>query len=100
MIKLLKITHEPLAQLAEHLTFNQGARGSNPRWLTTEKSSEPTGFEDFLFSKIIYETAADIYDAEESRSYSAYNQAKINIDGEELPPSSPNGKIYFDSQKI
>ena len=25
---------EPLAQLAEHLTFNQGARGSNPRWLT------------------------------------------------------------------
>ena len=26
--------YEPLAQLAEHLTFNQGARGSNPRWLT------------------------------------------------------------------
>ena len=23
-----------LAQLAEHLTFNQGVRGSNPRWLT------------------------------------------------------------------
>ena len=32
-----KTTHEPLAQLAEHLTFNQGARGSNPRWLTTKK---------------------------------------------------------------
>ena len=31
-----KTTHEPLAQLAEHLTFNQGARGSNPRWLTNE----------------------------------------------------------------
>ena len=25
---------EPLAQLAEHLTFNQRVRGSNPRWLT------------------------------------------------------------------
>ena len=24
-----------LAQLAEHLTFNQGVRGSNPRWVTT-----------------------------------------------------------------
>ena len=30
--------HEPLAQLAEHLTFNQGARGSNPRWLTKERT--------------------------------------------------------------
>ena len=26
---------EPLAQLAEHLTFNQRVRGSNPRWFTT-----------------------------------------------------------------
>ena len=25
---------EPLAQSVEHLTFNQGVRGSNPRWLT------------------------------------------------------------------
>ena len=25
---------DPLAQLAEHLTFNQGVRGSNPRWVT------------------------------------------------------------------
>ena len=24
---------EPLAQLAEHLTFNQGVDGSNPSWL-------------------------------------------------------------------
>lgn len=38
IIKLLKITYEPLAQLAEHLTFNQGARGSNPRWLTNRKT--------------------------------------------------------------
>ncbi len=27
-------THEPLAQLVEHLTFNQGVEGSNPSWLT------------------------------------------------------------------
>ena len=26
---------DSLAQLAEHLTFNQGVRGSNPRWVTT-----------------------------------------------------------------
>jgi hypothetical protein len=26
---------EPLAQLVEHLTFNQGVVGSNPTWLTT-----------------------------------------------------------------
>ena len=29
-------THDPLAQLAEHLTFNQGVRSSNLRWVTTE----------------------------------------------------------------
>ncbi len=26
--------YEPLAQLVEHLTFNQGVVGSNPTWLT------------------------------------------------------------------
>ena len=26
--------YDPLAQLAEHLTFNQGAWGSNPQWVT------------------------------------------------------------------
>ena len=30
----LFIEYAPLAQLAEHLTFNQGVRGSNPRWST------------------------------------------------------------------
>ena len=25
---------DPLAQSVEHLTFNQGVRGSNPRWIT------------------------------------------------------------------
>ena len=28
---------EPLAQLVEHLTFNQGVAGSSPAWLTTYK---------------------------------------------------------------
>ena len=27
--------HDPLAQSAEHLTFNQGVRSSNLRWVTT-----------------------------------------------------------------
>ena len=27
-------SYDPLAQLAEHLTFNQGVRSSNLRWVT------------------------------------------------------------------
>ena len=27
--------HGPLAQMVEHLTFNQGVPGSNPGWTTT-----------------------------------------------------------------
>ena len=38
IINVAKMRYEPLAQLAEHLTFNQGARGSNPRWLTNRKT--------------------------------------------------------------
>ncbi len=30
--------YDPLAQLAEHLTFNQGVRSSNLRWVTKTKS--------------------------------------------------------------
>ncbi len=29
-----KVQYEPLAQLVEHLTFNQGVVGSSPTWLT------------------------------------------------------------------
>ena len=36
---LKKIKYGPLAQLAEHLTFNQGVRSSNLRWIT--KKAEP-----------------------------------------------------------
>ena len=32
--------YEPLAQPAEHLTFNQRARGSNPRWFTKNKGRQ------------------------------------------------------------
>ncbi len=28
------LLYEPLAQLVEHLTFNQGVEGSSPSWLT------------------------------------------------------------------
>ena len=31
--------YEPLAQLAEHLTFNQRVRSSNLRWLTSKKQT-------------------------------------------------------------
>ena len=30
-------SYEPLAQPVEHLTFNQGVRGSNPRWFTNKR---------------------------------------------------------------
>jgi hypothetical protein len=40
---------DPLAQLAEHLTFNQGVRGSNPRWITIfSKLQSPRRFFYFL----------------------------------------------------
>jgi hypothetical protein len=32
--------HEPLAQLVEHLTFNQGVEGSSPSWLTTRTNTQ------------------------------------------------------------
>ena len=31
-----KAIYEPLAQSVEHLTFNQGVRGSNPRWVISK----------------------------------------------------------------
>ena len=32
-----KTEYDPLAQLAEHLPFKEGVRGSNPRWITKIK---------------------------------------------------------------
>ena len=40
---ILKL-YDSLAQLAEHLTFNQGVRGSNPRWITKNPHSLEWGF--------------------------------------------------------
>ena len=33
---------DPLAQLVEHLTFNQGAWGSNPQWVTMLRVRAPS----------------------------------------------------------
>ena len=41
--------YDPLAQSAEHLTFNQGVRSSNLRWLT--KSEQAKLVPTFLFHK-------------------------------------------------
>lgn len=35
--------HDPLAQAVEHLTFNQGVRGSSPRWITKNRSESDSG---------------------------------------------------------
>ena len=44
-------TYEPLAQSAEHLTFNQRVWGSNPQWLTKKNpySALFAQGRDFLF---------------------------------------------------
>ncbi len=36
---IYSFNYEPLAQLAEHLTFNQGVRSSNLRWLTIQNTA-------------------------------------------------------------
>ncbi len=40
----------PLAQSAEHLTFNQVVPGSTPGWLTIKKRLNHAGFSRFCFS--------------------------------------------------
>ena len=48
-IKAVKrFLYEPLAQLAEHLTFNQGVRSSNLRWLTIHKTLKKLDVISFL----------------------------------------------------
>ena len=39
---------DPLAQSVEHLTFNQGVRGSNPRWITKKAVRRQCGVRFFL----------------------------------------------------
>ena len=39
--RVLQVPVEPLAQLVEHLTFNQGVLGSSPRRLTTPSGVVP-----------------------------------------------------------
>ena len=36
LCRLWQTEYDPLAQLAEHLTFNQGVRSSNLRWVTSK----------------------------------------------------------------
>jgi hypothetical protein len=43
---------EPLAQLAEHLTFNQRVGGSNPPWLTNLLINEAVFID--LFDKAVF----------------------------------------------
>ncbi len=38
--KSANMRHDPLAQAVEHLTFNQGVRGSIPRWITKKRRGE------------------------------------------------------------
>ena len=49
-IQALNTHYDSLAQLAEHLTFNQGVRGSNPRWITKNRQVS-NGTCRFLFLK-------------------------------------------------
>ena len=42
--EFLIFLYGPLAQVVEHLTFNQVVRGSSPRWLTKIRSRQPLIF--------------------------------------------------------
>ena len=45
----MRCQFDPLAQPVEHLTFNQGVRGSIPRWVTTKGIWDfPDAFNYFL----------------------------------------------------
>ena len=47
--KAMNHSDAPLAQMAEHLTFNQGVRSSTLRWSTKNPECEkPSGFLLFL----------------------------------------------------
>lgn len=48
-ISITLVPSEPLAQLVEHLTFNQGVAGSSPAWLTKIKLRPASDSEAFSF---------------------------------------------------
>ena len=76
---------DPLAQLAEHLTFNQGVRSSNLRWITTADSAVPLLIRDcgifltlFDFQPIsavyvVFFTVTDSDNSEERKDAVAWN---------------------------
>ena len=45
----IKVRNDPLAQAVEHLTFNQGVRGSIPRWVTSTQNRGFLSPRDFWF---------------------------------------------------
>ena len=47
--RLKKSEYGVLAQVVEHLTFNQVVRGSSPRWLRIRKTPKNQHFRGFLF---------------------------------------------------
>ena len=57
----ISFTVEPLAQLVEHLTFNQGVVGSNPTWLTMFKLSTCGHCQAFLCFEFSLVIGIEIY---------------------------------------
>ena len=47
MVIYIGNAHDPLAQPVEHLTFNQGVRSSNLRWVT-KKALKTLSFQGFF----------------------------------------------------
>ena len=47
-------THGPLAQVVEHLTFNQVVRGSSPRWLIKLRDKVEAGLEPVLMARVAH----------------------------------------------
>ena len=56
----LNALYDSLAQLVEHLTFNQGVRSSSLRWVTKQKLFDtPSGYQTIL----LYADVAKLADA-------------------------------------
>ena len=52
------IRYDPLAQVVEHLTFNQGVRSSSLRWVTKQKLFDmPFGYQTILLYAVVAKLA-------------------------------------------
>ena len=78
--------YDPLAQPAEHLTFNQGVRSSNLRWVTKFSCRIHNGEVSEWFKELVLKTS----DSERDRGFESHPlrhlkiKCRVNMPGEVL----------------